>query len=120
MIKDGKFFCDKCGKMLEPNETVCSDCGIPVSSSVSGANVWNLCSVLGIIVLVFGIIGSIYLAYRFGIDVEQNYDTFTEKILYEENRNFVTTAIIFCSGAFGTLIVYAILSTLGEIKNKLK
>lgn len=120
MVKDGNVFCDKCGKKLGSGENVCSDCGTPVSfANVPSSSKTNFCSTLSIVVLILGIIGSIYLAYKFGVKIDSDYNVWTEKIEYDSVRDFGSTLTIFVSGTFGTFILYTILSTLGSISEKL-
>lgn len=114
MIKDGVMFCDKCGKKIEQGETVCSDCGTPVVHHSGGDAPGNLCSVLSVFVLVFGTIASIYYSYSFGV---------VSKVgLYDikEERNVLLTICIFLTLFSSSLILYAILSTLGKILHKLE
>ena len=114
MVKNGNVFCDKCGKKLGPGETTCSDCGTPVSfTNVSTSTKTNFCTTLSVVVLILGIIGSIYSACKFGVTVD------TSGYSYKIVRDFGSTVSIFVSGVFGTLILYAILSTLGSISEKL-
>lgn len=120
MVKNGNVFCDKCGKRLGPGETTCSDCGTPVSFvNVSTPSKTNFCNTLSIAVLILGIIGSIYLAYKFGVKIDTDYDVWTDKFKTKTVRDFATTLSIFVSGTFGTFILYTILSTLGSISDKL-
>lgn len=120
MVKDGNVFCDKCGKRLGPGETTCSDCGTPVSFvNVSTPSKTNFCNTLSIAVLILGIIGSIYLAYKYGVKIDEDYNAWTSNFEYETVRDFGATLSIFVSGTFGTFVLYTILSTLGSISEKL-
>ena len=113
MIKDGNVFCNKCGRLLGQGETVCPECGTPVPSKDISSS--NICSVLSVLVLICGIAGSIYLAYCFGVKYELSDKAFQ----YESVRDIGKTIAILVSGSFSTIILYAILATLGEIKAKL-
>lgn len=109
--------CTKCDKEIGRNKN-CPFCGTynevhgdaPVSQlQKHRKSDLNLCGTLSIAVLVFGFIFSIYTAAKFGVDM----------LAYTTERNIVSTIVIFLSGMFSTVVLYVILSTLGEIKDTL-
>ena len=70
----------------------------------------DLVNVLAGIVVVFGIIGTIAVAYVFGVDIEissYSYKTYTE-------RNWGTTFIYLISGGLITTIEAVMMSAIGE------
>ena len=73
-------------------------------------NMQKSCSILGAIVLVLGIIGSIALAWNNGVTV--TYDSYFG---IEEKRSVLLTIIWFVCGIFTTAVGTVILVALGEI-----
>lgn len=105
--------CTKCDKEIGQNKN-CPFCGTynevhgddPVRQcSKYGKSDFNLCTFLSIVVLVLGFFNSVYFAYTCGVDTW--------------GRNIFLTIILFLLGMVGTIVMYAILSTLGDIKERL-
>lgn len=126
MVRDGYVICDKCGKRLGPDDRVCPSCGTAASYSDSSSSSFsfnfrslNVCTVLSIIVAVLGFIGSIYLANRFGVSLERDYDAWSRSYDVDTVRDVGSTISIFVSGCFVTFVLSAILYTLGSISDKL-
>ena len=74
----------------------------------------GVCNGLAIIVLIVGIIGSIFLANVYGEVKEVSYSTYSG-ISTETERSVPLTIAIFVSGAFGTSVLYVILAGLVEV-----
>ena len=107
----------KCDKEIGQNKN-CPFCGTynevhgdePVRQcSKYGKSDFNLCDFLSKAVLVLGCISSVYFAYTCGVD----------RKIYTCERNIFLTIILVLLGRVGTVVMYAILSTLGDIKDRL-
>lgn len=73
----------------------------------------KMCENVGMLVYVFGIIGSIYLAYKFGIHVEYLY---SGKFITQ--RNVFLTVFYFLSGFVGTVITGTVFYALADLLEK--
>ena len=76
----------------------------------------NFLKGLGTTVVVLGIIGTIVLAVKFGVDVvEGDYDKLLKTVKMIEKRNWLTTICICAGGLLSTVILSSILYGLSEI-----
>lgn len=73
----------------------------------------GLCKKLAAVVLILGIIGSIFLAVIYGEVKDVSYSLYSG-ITTSTKRSVALTIAIFISGVFGTGILYVILAGLGE------
>lgn len=73
----------------------------------------GLCKGLATVVLVLGIIGSIFFAAVYGEVKDVSYSLYSG-VSKSTERSVTLTAIIFVSGIFSTGILYSILAGLGE------
>ena len=73
------------------------------------------CSILGAIVLVLGVIGSIGLAWNNGVTI-----TYNAYFGIEKERSMLLTMVWFVGGVFSTAIGTVILIALGEILENLE
>lgn len=103
--------CVGCGAALKDDEDYCEKCG--AYNALQKKSKFNLCKVLSIIVLVSGIVCSLFTSYRFGLAINMDFDG----TLY--TRDWISTITIFIVSAFSTVVLYAILSTLGKIQDNL-
>ena len=70
----------------------------------------DIINVMAVVVLVLGIIGTIMIAYTYGVDVSvssYSYRTYTE-------RNWTTTIVYFIAGSFVTAVEYIVMQGIGE------
>lgn len=114
MNQNDYIICRKCGQKLSPNSLKCTNCGTPVEQS-GASKKSNLCSVLATLVLIGGILGSVYYAFVFGVDVRWDDDKFD----FTVKQDAVKIIFIFARSMVPTLIIYAILDALGTIKSQM-
>ena len=69
------------------------------------------CTILGTCCLVLGIIGSVGLAYRYGVELDYQYSEYS----FDAERDWLLTAVIFAGGVFGSYVIYMIFQALAAI-----
>ncbi len=70
----------------------------------------NKCRTIAIINLICGIVSSIYLAYKLGVEVDIDY-----RGDLDYDRNWLLTMCIFAGGCFATYMIFVIFVSIAEI-----
>ena len=74
-------------------------------------NIKEVCKIVAWLAIIFGTLGSIYLAYEYGVSLQSSYYTYLE-------RNWVFTILIFAFGVVSSLVFAIPLFALSEIIEK--
>lgn len=74
----------------------------------------KMCENVGMLIYVVGIMGSVYIAYKFGMDVEYLYSG-----KFIEQRSWLLTVVYFLFGCAGTVISGTLFYALADILEKL-